>query len=960
MAAENHIIDYEGKVQELTEAFKTHVNVMGKVVEKYKEWQLPKLPSEYINQLNQVNTANEKIVLSNQKVIESSKKVKEAKKSEVQQVLNTGSSIAKQKEKEIELANKQAFEEEKAALASIKSRNKVVQNTLNTGSSLAKQKEREITALEKEVQQLEKANNFYNRVQQRVNELTASYNDLALKKELGMKLTAEEEIHLRKMITTLNGYTQGLKKVDAQAGKFTRNVGNYASGFNPLNNAVGQIARELPNAGMSFQIFAMSLTNNIGALQDAIVGLQEKNKALIADGKATQSVFKQVAAAFLSWNTVLYLGIAIFTAYSKEIGEFFKEMFKGSKSIDIAKESLAAYNEALKSGDYEGAYTKVAKVNIAFRQAREGVISKEEALKTYNKELGDTMGITNDFTKAEKTFIEQARNYVEATMIKAQADILLSKAKDLSIKNLELQTRKEATLGETLKSVWGTGGVFGRIWRDFKGESPGQAVIDNIESQRKTAQDRNSKEAQGFLSEAEKLMEDFYKLTEKLNFGSQKTENKTNTKNDAETNRKKELEEQYRLQVSIIEQMQDGQNKELDLLNAWYEYQQELHKNNATELLITNIDYWTKLSALNKKYRDLENDEFIKSNDEKEAEYNKWETEYLKGIEEFEKTKQYWRDWETEKILKSEEEKTEMYLKTQENLKSILATSFDGLGFGSLSFAFDDQLKNMWENTESTTGKMAIAFQVFGQIANDVFAKLKASSDAYYDNQYNQLEKEKETALKYAGENTAGREAIEEQYNARRLQLKRQQAKQEKEMAIFQAMINIATGVTSALAQAPPYSFILAALVGALGAVQIASIASQPLPAFWKGTNNAPEGWAIVDELRPEVHTDKHGNVKSMGSTGGANMRYLERGDKIFKSHSDFFREMSPSYVDQFGGLHIENNGLSKADLEDVMVRTVGKQSNQQTVIDENGFNNFVINGQSRTRIRNRRSKFNK
>ncbi len=296
----------------------------------------------------------------------------------------------------------------------------------------------------------------------------------------------------------------------------------------------------------------------------------------------------------------------------------------------------------------------------------------------------------------------------------------------------------------------------------------------------------------------------------------------------------------------------------------------------------------------------------------------------------------------------------------KDTLKGFLSETFDGLGFGSISMLFDDQLKNMWDNTESTTAKMAIAFKVFGSIVGDVFNQIKAKSDAYFDNQYQSLEKEKEVALKYAGENTAGREAIEEQYNQRRLQLKRQQAKEEKEMAIFQAMINIATGVTSALAQAPPYSFILAALVGALGAVQIASIASQPLPQFYKGTDNAPEGWAIVDELRPEVHTDKHGNPKSFGSTKGANLRYLEKGDKIFKSHSDFFREMSGSYIDSSGSIHIQNNGISKDEMLDVMSRTLGSQSRTETVIDENGFNSFVVNGQSKTKWRNRRGKYTK
>jgi hypothetical protein len=47
--------------------------------------------------------------------------------------------------------------------------------------------------------------------------------------------------------------------------------------------------------------------------------------------------------------------------------------------------------------------------------------------------------------------------------------------------------------------------------------------------------------------------------------------------------------------------------------------------------------------------------------------------------------------------------------------------------------------------------------------------------------------------------------------------------------------MNIAQGMTSALTVAPPAGFILAGLVGAAGALQLATIASQPVPDFAAG-----------------------------------------------------------------------------------------------------------------------------
>ncbi len=59
-----------------------------------------------------------------------------------------------------------------------------------------------------------------------------------------------------------------------------------------------------------------------------------------------------------------------------------------------------------------------------------------------------------------------------------------------------------------------------------------------------------------------------------------------------------------------------------------------------------------------------------------------------------------------------------------------------------------------------------------------------------------------------------------------------------KEAGIITATINTALAVTQALGSAPPpASFALAAVAAALGAVEIAAIASQPTPSFYDGTD---------------------------------------------------------------------------------------------------------------------------
>lgn len=67
--------------------------------------------------------------------------------------------------------------------------------------------------------------------------------------------------------------------------------------------------------------------------------------------------------------------------------------------------------------------------------------------------------------------------------------------------------------------------------------------------------------------------------------------------------------------------------------------------------------------------------------------------------------------------------------------------------------------------------------------------------------------------------------------------LRREQAKKEKELAIFNALINISMAIIKALASTPNalLNIALAALVGAQGAIQLATIERTPLPGFKKG-----------------------------------------------------------------------------------------------------------------------------
>jgi hypothetical protein len=79
-----------------------------------------------------------------------------------------------------------------------------------------------------------------------------------------------------------------------------------------------------------------------------------------------------------------------------------------------------------------GAIEETTKVGTAFELARKGVISKEEALLTYNETLGGTFGKTNDLNVAEANYIKKKDAYIEATAARAKAQALFAQAAVLS------------------------------------------------------------------------------------------------------------------------------------------------------------------------------------------------------------------------------------------------------------------------------------------------------------------------------------------------------------------------------------------------------------------------------------------------------------------------------------------------------------------------------------------------
>ena len=159
----------------------------------------------------------------------------------------------------------------------------------------------------------------------------------------------------------------------------------------------------------------------------------------------------------------------------------------------------------------------------------------------------------------------------------------------------------------------------------------------------------------------------------------------------------------------------------------------------------------------------------------------------------------------------------------------------------------------------------ASAFMAVAQVASGVVSAITdimsqstdrriAENDAYYEREKSNIE----NSYMSQEQKTRALERLDKNYEKKRKELMRQQAKDQKAAAIMQAVISGAVAVVTALTAGPIIGVVLAAVVGALAAAQIALIAAQPLPALAEGGLAMAPTMAVVGDnpnarIDPEV-----------------------------------------------------------------------------------------------------------
>lgn len=232
------------------------------------------------------------------------------------------------------------------------------------------------------------------------------------------------------MLESMQPLYNEVSRLEALMGRHQRNVGNYAGSFGMLNMSVQQVARELPSLAVNLNTFFLAISNNIPMLADQIKIAREEYKALKQKGQAAVPVWKQIGKSLWSWQMLLVAAVTALSLYGKEIFNWIKnigksreELEKEAKQMERNKylmEQNAAMNKKIAddAGTLTALYIRLRhewiKASDSMEERRKFIDRNQDSFARLGRSI-------NDVSTAERYFVDQTANVLEAFKLRAQA-----------------------------------------------------------------------------------------------------------------------------------------------------------------------------------------------------------------------------------------------------------------------------------------------------------------------------------------------------------------------------------------------------------------------------------------------------------------------------------------------------------------------------------------------------------
>lgn len=790
----------------------------------------------------------------------------------------------------------------------------------NARNALNKQREVTIKQLEREQSKLNASQNLYNKVQTKLNALSNEYKNLATKKELTNKLTTDEANRYVFLQTKIQTYDKTLKAVDATMGKYQRNVGNYAGAFNPLSNSINQLTREMPAFANSVQTGFMAISNNLPIFFDAIQQTNAELKIMRANGEATPSLFSKLSSSILSVGTALSIGVTLLTIFGDEIVDAIFNTKAKAKADEEAKKAIEEKNKAeqdyidtmKKAGSEEISRSQIllanaSNVNIKMRDRLSAIKELKERYPDYLGHLSDEAILSGKTAEAEEKLNEALMKRGIAIALQGKLTEKYNELTGALLKINTITTKSNALTNDEIKLGQKIGVSNAKLLKD-------KQLISNLSLANANREKKSIEEQIASIFNLYNQYSPYLSVVREA--GDEQKKNAEETQKSM-TNSKKSMEANIQAlenQLSTINRF----NPAYDLMNSLLQIQKELYE----QLFGT------------KKDNEKADDALLKKAGESAKMYEelaKKAKEYAEALRIAEKAGQA-----VTKGFEDGQKKLNDYLRT------FSEGALSDAGFGNLFKILNDEIYGFGEN-------FGVTFNAIAESAQEAFNFISELSNANFQNEYNNLQKQKETALLFAGDSASAKAEIERQAEEKRKQIAIREFKAQKAQALFNIAINTAQGIVSALASTPP-NVPLSIAIGAIGLVQAGVVASREIPQYWTGTDNAKEGFALTQERGREIIMDRFGKIKDMGSDDGAKLTKMKSGDKVLNNEKTMELLMFNS---QFNNKLVPNlntmPNLVVNNITDFTPVIKAIQNKPETTInfDNGDFKKFVKNGNS-------------
>lgn len=776
-----------------------------------------------------------------------------------------------------------------------------------------------------------------------------------------------------KVLENIQKLDKLLKEQDAKMGVYGRNVGNYASHWDGLGNAINQLSREMPAFAVSMQTGLLAISNNLPILADEIARIRRENVELTKSGQKAVPVWRQVAGSLVSWQTLLSVGVTLLTVYGDKIFDFAANLFKSKDASKAASDALEDLNstsgkffDELKNSasTYGQNVVSIKKLQDEWNSLGDNLDKKKQFIIDNESEFKKLdVSITN-VNEAENFLVNNTDAFLKALEQRAKYTAASKLAAEKYAEALELEA--EAEMRENNPNWWDKLNPHKILDPTAASMAAltGQFVFFNESSEK--AGDNAKKAADGIREQAKaaKTAADIYV---KAMSDAQKEENnilaksgiskyleeerikreEERAKREAERRMKLEMEAERTIQEARIKLMDEGFKKEMATRYAQYQkriddvktkgvrvneqiaaieamrdkelsdFREEYEAKRAMIDAQNRISY-AKKGSLQELDARLDILELQKAAELKEAEKTgasklAVEDKYLKLIEdaymEFGKVQLSRQQSQNELELSDQQIflnkelsmleqqyskgiiKKEAYEKKKADLQyqyavQALQQEIDLLEKSLYLFSGDERLEMekkiaqlRVQLSKETTDKInadaekelkerqkveeakkkliqeavnaiaEIGSSMFDRRIQEIEAEIDANQEAY-DKKVEEIDALAEKDVITKEEAEARKRVAEEQSSARNAELEKKKADLQTRQARFQKTIDITQTIAAtalAVTKALP-NLVLAALVGAMGAAQLATIIAQPIPKYAKGTDYHPGGLAIVGD----------------------------------------------------------------------------------------------------------------